>query len=36
VLNDGFERMHPGMMVRFAEEEGEKGPQASTVEVAGA
>jgi len=33
VLNDGFERLHQGMMVRFAEEDGEKGPQASTVEV---
>ncbi len=36
VLNDGFERLRQGMMVRFAEEEGEKGPQASTVEVGGA
>ena len=35
VLNNGFERLRQGMMVRFAEEEGEKGPQASTVEVGG-
>lgn len=33
VLHNGFERLRQGMMVRFAEEEGEKGPQASTVEV---
>jgi len=33
VLNNGFEKLRQGMMVRFAEEEGEKGPQASTVEV---
>ena len=36
VLNNGFDRLHQGMAVRFAEEEGEKGPQASTVEVGGA
>lgn len=31
VLDEGFERLKVGMAVRFAEEEGEKGPQASTV-----
>lgn len=31
VLDGHFEDLKPGMMVRFAEEEGEKGPQASTV-----
>jgi ribosomal subunit interface protein len=31
VLNGGFDRLKIGMEVRFAEEEGEKGPQASTV-----
>lgn len=31
VLDGGFERLKVGMAVRFAEEEGEKGPQASTV-----
>ncbi|MEE8531977.1 MAG: HPF/RaiA family ribosome-associated protein [Alphaproteobacteria bacterium] len=31
VLNNGFERLELGAEVRFAEEEGEKGPQASTV-----
>jgi ribosomal subunit interface protein len=36
VLNNAFERLRPGMEVRFAEEEGEEGPQASTVDVAGA
>jgi ribosomal subunit interface protein len=36
VLNNAFERLRPGMEVRFAEEEGEKGPQASTVDIAGA
>ncbi len=34
VLNDGFDRLRVGMEVRFAEEVGEKGPQASTVEIA--
>ncbi len=33
VLGGGFEKLKPGSEVRFAEEEGEKGPQASTVEV---
>jgi cold shock CspA family protein len=31
VLNDGFARLKPGSAVTYAEEEGEKGPQASTV-----
>ena len=31
VLNDGFARLKPGSSVAFAEEDGEKGPQASTV-----
>jgi cold shock CspA family protein len=31
VLNDGFGRLKPGSAVTYAEEEGEKGPQASTV-----
>jgi cold shock CspA family protein len=31
VLDGGFERLEEGMEVRFAEEPGEKGPQASTV-----
>jgi ribosomal subunit interface protein len=31
VLNGGFDRLKVGVEVRFAEEEGEKGPQASTV-----
>jgi cold shock CspA family protein/ribosome-associated translation inhibitor RaiA len=35
VLNGGFERLEVGMGVRFAEEEGEKGPQASTVAISG-
>ena len=33
VLNGGFERMREGDEVRFAEEAGEKGPQASTVRL---
>ncbi|HVI33579.1 HPF/RaiA family ribosome-associated protein [Phenylobacterium sp.] len=33
VLNGGFARMEPGVEVRFAEAEGVKGPQASTVHV---
>ncbi|TAL24972.1 MAG: HPF/RaiA family ribosome-associated protein [Nitrospirae bacterium] len=33
VLHDKFKHLKPGMEVRFAEEEGEKGPQASTVTV---
>jgi len=36
VLNGGFDRLRQGAAVRFAEEEGEKGPQASTVEIGGA
>ncbi len=35
VLNDGFDRLEPGQEVRFAEEQGEKGPQASTVHLVG-
>lgn len=35
VLNDGFARLKPGTAVAFAEEEGEKGPQASTVRLLG-
>jgi cold shock CspA family protein len=35
VLNGGFVRLRQGMEVRFNEEEGEKGPQASTVDIAG-
>jgi cold shock CspA family protein len=31
VLNGGFARLKPGSAVAFAEEEGDKGPQASTV-----
>lgn len=31
VLNDGFGRLEVGSAVRFAEESGEKGPQATTV-----
>ena len=33
VLNDAFDHMAKGSEVRFAEEEGEKGPQASTVHL---
>jgi cold shock CspA family protein/ribosome-associated translation inhibitor RaiA len=33
VLHDGFDRLEVGSQVRFAEEDGEKGPQASTVEI---
>jgi len=33
VLEDGFDRLEPGTAVRFAAEVGEKGPQASTVEI---
>jgi ribosomal subunit interface protein len=32
VLGDAFDRLRPGAEVRFSEEEGEKGPQASTVQ----
>jgi len=31
VLNDAFKHLHVGSLVRFVEEAGEKGPQASTV-----
>lgn len=31
VIDGGFDRLEEGMEVRFAEEQGEKGPQASTV-----
>ena len=33
VLNDAFERLRIGMEVEFSPEEGEKGPQASTVRL---
>lgn len=33
VINRDFKHLKVGMTVRFAEEEGEKGPQASTVTV---
>jgi ribosomal subunit interface protein len=33
VLHDAFDRLTVGTEVRFVEESGEKGPQASTVEV---
>jgi ribosomal subunit interface protein len=36
VLNGAFDRLRPGTEVRFSEEEGEEGPQASTVDAAGA
>jgi cold shock CspA family protein len=35
VLNDGFSRLALGSRVAFAEEMGEKGPQASTVKLLG-
>ena len=35
VLNNAFGRLKPGTAVAFAEEEGEKGPQASTVRPLG-
>lgn len=35
VLNGGFKRLKVGTVVHFAEEKGEKGPQASTVRIAG-
>jgi ribosomal subunit interface protein len=35
VLDEHFDDLKPGTMVRFAEEEGEKGPQASTVAILG-
>jgi cold shock CspA family protein/ribosome-associated translation inhibitor RaiA len=34
VLNDGFEKLRVGNHVRFVEEEGNQGPQASTVTLA--
>ncbi|HEY3276648.1 MAG TPA: HPF/RaiA family ribosome-associated protein [Syntrophorhabdaceae bacterium] len=35
VLNDGFGRLKVGMEVRYREEMGDKGPQASTVAIVG-
>jgi cold shock CspA family protein len=35
VLHDAFERLQVGAEVTFAEEEGKKGPQASTVRLVG-
>ena len=35
VLDDAFDRLTVGSEVRFVEEMGEKGPQASTVRVIG-
>lgn len=35
VLHGGFDRLEVGVEVRFVEEEGEKGAQASTVELLG-
>jgi cold shock CspA family protein len=35
VLNDAFARLQVGTRVTFAEEQGEKGPQASTVRLSG-
>jgi len=35
VLDKGFDRLKIGTEVRFVEEEGEKGPQASTVSIVG-
>lgn len=35
VLDDGFTRLSVGTRVAFAEEQGEKGPQASTVKLLG-
>ncbi|MGE5327395.1 MAG: HPF/RaiA family ribosome-associated protein [Deltaproteobacteria bacterium] len=34
VLNNGFEKLRVGTHVRFVEEEGNEGPQASTVTIA--
>lgn len=36
VLEPGFDHLEVGTEVRFAEEQGEKGPQASTVSIVGA
>lgn len=33
VLNDDFDRLAPGVGVRYVEEIGEKGPQAGTVQI---
>jgi cold shock CspA family protein/ribosome-associated translation inhibitor RaiA len=33
VLDPGFDRLHVGSVVRFAEEQGDNGPQASTVHL---
>jgi cold shock CspA family protein len=35
VLDGAFHRLEPGMRVAFVEEPGDKGPQASTVRIAG-
>lgn len=35
MLHPGFDRLTIGMEVRFAEEQGEKGPQASSVAIVG-
>jgi cold shock CspA family protein/ribosome-associated translation inhibitor RaiA len=35
VLNNAFDRLKVGTEVRFTEEQGEKGPQASTVDLIG-
>jgi cold shock CspA family protein len=35
VLNDAFDQLEVGTEVAFAEEEGDKGPQASTVKLVG-
>jgi cold shock CspA family protein len=35
VLHPGFERLEVGTEVRFTEEAGEQGPQASTVAILG-
>jgi cold shock CspA family protein len=35
VLNHGFARLQVGTAVTFVEEQGEKGPQASTVRILG-
>jgi ribosomal subunit interface protein len=35
VLGERFHRLTPGARVRYVEEDGDKGPQASTVEVVG-
>lgn len=33
VLNDAFDRLTPGTVVKYTEESGNKGPQASTVSI---